>query len=164
MRIHAIFGGIGSFAVKFRWFVLLAWIVAAVAVPRALPSLSSVTQGNNANFLPASAPSEHALQLAAPLGGSTLTPVPVVAASPQRALTTADQAWLQKLQQDLGKVPTVVRVRDLGRAPDGQAAQLQVLSNVSNGGGGSDVTTLVKDLRGVISRDGPPPGSSNPET
>jgi RND superfamily putative drug exporter len=159
VRIHAIFGGIGSFAVKFRWFVLLAWIVAAVAVPRALPSLSSVTQGNNANFLPASAPSEHALQLAAPLGGSTLTPVPVVAAS-QGALTTADQAWLQKLQQDLGKVPTVVRVRDLGRAPDGQAAQLQVLSNVSGGGSGSGLTTLVKDLRSTISRDGPPPGLS----
>jgi RND superfamily putative drug exporter len=130
--------------------------VAAVAVPRALPSLSSVTQGNNANFLPASAPSEHALQLAGPLGGSTLTPVPVVAASAQGTLTTADQAWLQKLQQDLGKVPTVVRVRDLGRAPDGQATQLQVLSNVSGGGSGSGLTTLVKDLRSTISRDAPP--------
>jgi RND superfamily putative drug exporter len=160
VRIHAIFGGIGSFVVKFRWFVLLAWIVAAVAVPRALPSLSSVTQGNNANFLPASAPSEHALQLAAPLGGSTLTPVPVVAASAQGALTAADQAWLLRLQQDLGKVPTVVRVRDLGRAPDGQAAQLQVLSNVSGGGSGSGLTALVKDLRDTISRDGPPPGLS----
>ena len=92
MRIHAAFGGIGSFAVKFRWFVLVAWVIAAVAVPRALPSLSSVTQGNNANFLPASAPSEHALKLAAPLGGSTLTPVPVVAASSQGALTAADQS------------------------------------------------------------------------
>jgi RND superfamily putative drug exporter len=160
VRIHAIFGGIGSFAVKFRWFVVLAWVVAAVAVPRALPSLSSVTQGNNANFLPASAPSEHALQLAAPLGGSTLTPVPVVAASTQGALSAADQAWLGTLQHDLGRVPTVVRVRDLGHSPDGQAAQLQVLSNVSGGGGGSGLTTLVKDLRATISRDGPPPGLS----
>jgi len=159
VRIHAIFGGIGSFAVRFRWLVLVAWVVAAVAIPRALPSLSSVTQGNNANFLPASAPSEHALQLAAPLGGSTLTPVPVVAAS-QGALTPADQAWLGTLQQDLGKVPTVVRVRDLGRSPDGQAAQLQVLSNVSGGGTGSGLTTLVKDLRDTIARAGPPPGLS----
>jgi putative drug exporter of the RND superfamily len=159
VRIHAIFGGIGSFAVRFRWLVLVAWVVAAVAIPRALPSLSSVTQGNNANFLPASAPSEHALQLAGPLGGSTLTPVPVVAAA-QGALTPADQAWLGKLQQDLGKVPTVVRVRDLGHSPDGQAAQLQVLSNVGNGGGGNGATTLVKNLRDTIARDGPPPGLS----
>jgi RND superfamily putative drug exporter len=158
VRIHAAFRAIGSFAVRFRWFVLVAWIIAAVAVPRALPSLSSVTQGNNANFLPASAPSEHALKLAAPLGGSTLTPVPVVAASTQGTLTPAEQAWLQKLQQDLGKVPTVVKVRDLGHSPDGQAAQLQVLSNVSQGGAGNGLTTLVKDLRSAIARDGPPSG------
>jgi RND superfamily putative drug exporter len=120
--------------------------------------LSSVTQGNNANFLPASAPSEHALKLAAPLGGSTLTPVPVVAASAQGALTKSDQAWLQKLEQDLAKVKTVVKVRDLGRSPDGQAQQFQVLSNVSQGGTGSGLTALVKDLRAAIARDGPPSG------
>jgi RND superfamily putative drug exporter len=160
VRIHGVFRGIGSFAVRFRWFVLAAWIIAAIAVPQALPSLSSVTQGNNANFLPASAPSEHALKLAGPLGGSTLTPVPVVAASAQGALTAADQAWLQKLEQDLGKVSTVVKVRDLGRSPDGQAAQLEVLSNVSQGGSGSGLTTLVKDLRTQIAKDSPPSGLS----
>jgi RND superfamily putative drug exporter len=144
--------------VKFRWLVILVWVVAAVAVPRALPSLSSVTQGNNANFLPASAPSEHALQLAAPLGASTLTPVPVVAASAQGPLTPADQAWLSRLEHDLGQVPTVAKVRDLGHSPDGRAAQIQVLSTVSGGGSGSGLTTLVNDMRATISRDGPPPG------
>ncbi len=134
--------------------------MAAFGVPRALPSLSSVTQGNNANFLPASAPSEHALQLAGPLGASTLTPVPVVAASAQGPLTATDQAWLSKLQHDLGQVSTVARVRDLGHSPDGQAAQLQVLSTVSGGGSGSGLTTLVKDMRATISRDAPPPGLS----
>jgi uncharacterized membrane protein YdfJ with MMPL/SSD domain len=156
VRIHGVFRGIGSFAVKFRWFVLVAWIIAAVAIPSALPSLSSVTQGNNANFLPASAPSEHALKLSGPLGGSTLTPVPVVAGSTQGTLTAADQAWLQTLQQDLGQVKTVVKVRDLGRSPDGQAAQLQVLSNVSQGGSGSGLTALVKDLRAAITKASPP--------
>jgi RND superfamily putative drug exporter len=146
--------------VKFRWLVILVWVVAAVGVPRALPSLSSVTQGNNANFLPASAPSEHALQLAAPLGASTLTPVPVVAASAQGPLTPADQAWLSRLEHDLGRVPTVAKVRDLGHSPDGRAAQLQVLSTVSGGGSGSGLTTLVNDMRATISRDGPPPGLS----
>jgi len=160
VRVHAIFGGIGSFAVKFRWIVVLAWIVAAVAVPRALPSLSSVTQGNNANFLPASAPSEHALQLATPLGASTDTPVPVVAASTQGPITATEQAWLQRFEGDLAHVSTVVRVRDLGVSPDGQAVQLQVLSNVSQGGAGNGLTTLVDDLRAAISRASPPPGLS----
>jgi len=136
--------------------VLLVWVVAAFGIPRALPSLSSVTQSNNANFLPASAPSEHALTLAAPLGANTYLPVPVVAASDQGQLTAADQVWLSKLQGDLHHVSTVVQVRDLGRSPDGQAAQLQVLSNVSQGGGGTGATTLVKDLRAKIASDHPP--------
>jgi RND superfamily putative drug exporter len=83
VRIHAIFGGIGAFAVKFRWVVIAVWLVAGFAVPKFLPSLSSVTQGNNSAFLPADAPSEQAAQLAAPFGSTNLIPVPVVAAASQ---------------------------------------------------------------------------------
>ena len=97
MRIHAIFGGIGAFAVKFRWVVIAVWLVAAIAVPKFLPSLSSVTQGNNSAFLPASAPSEQAAQLAAPFGATNLIPLPVVAAVSQGTLSTADTAWLVTL-------------------------------------------------------------------
>jgi putative drug exporter of the RND superfamily len=159
VRIHAIFGGIGAFAVKFRWVVIAAWLIAAFAVPRFLPSLASVTQGNNSAFLPASAPSEQAAQLAAPFGASNLTPIPVVAAVSQGTLTTADQVWLVKLQHGLGTVPTVVKVNDLGRSGDQQAEQLLVLSNVNLGGGNDNaVTTLVDDLRATIKQAGPPPG------
>ena len=157
MRIHAIFGGIGAFAVKFRWFVIAAWLIAAFAVPHYLPSLNSVTQGNNSAFLPASAPSEQAAQLAAPFGGTNLVPVPVVAAVSQGTLSTADTAWLATLQHDLGSVPTVVSVHDLGRSADQQAEQLQVLSNVS-GSDQAGQTTLIKDLRAQIIKAGPPGG------
>ncbi len=157
MRIHAIFGGIGAFAVKFRWVVIAAWLIAAFAVPRFLPSLSSVTQGNNSAFLPASAPSEQAAQLAAPFGSTNLIPVPVVAAVSQGTLTAPDATWLSILQQDLRTVPTVVSVRDLGRSADGQAEQLQVLSNVG-GGDQTRLTTLVNDLRAQIKKAAPPPG------
>jgi putative drug exporter of the RND superfamily len=157
VRIHAIFGGIGAFAVKFRWAVIAAWLIAAFAVPHFLPSLSSVTQGNNSQFLPASAPSEQAAQLAAPFGGTNLIPVPVVAAVSQGTLTTADTAWLVTLQHDLATVPTVVRVHDLGRSADQQADQLQVLSDVG-GGDAAGQTTLVKDLRAQIVKAAPPAG------
>jgi putative drug exporter of the RND superfamily len=157
VRIHAIFGGIGAFAVKFRWVVIAAWLIAAFAVPKFLPSLASVTQGNNSAFLPASAPSEHAAQLASPFGGTNLIPVPVVAAVNQGTISSADQAWLVTLQHDLGTVPTVVKVHDLGRSADQQAEQLQVLSDVG-GGDQNGVTTLVNDLRATIARAGPPPG------
>jgi putative drug exporter of the RND superfamily len=135
-----------------------------VAIPRALPSLASVTQGNNSAFLPASAPSEHATNLAAPLGISlSVTPVPIVAAVTTGSFSAADQAWLGTVVTDLGKVPTVVKARQLGESavpgPNGvagQAAQIQVLSNVSQ----SDqtaMTNLVKNLRSAIASSSPPP-------
>ena len=157
MRIHAIFGGIGAFAVKFRWVVIAAWLIAAIAVPKFLPSLNSVTQGNNSAFLPASAPSEQAAQLAAPFGTTNLVPVQVVAAVDQGTLSTADTTWLATLQHDLATVPTVVSVRDLGRSADQQAEQLQVLSDV-NQASQPDQTTLVKNIRAQIVKAAPPAG------
>ena len=157
MRIHAIFGGIGAFAVKFRWVVIAAWLIAAIAVPRFLPSLNSVTQGNNSAFLPASAPSEQAAVLAAPFGATNLVPVQVVAAVSQGTLSASDTAWLATLQHDLATVPTVVSVRDLGRSGDQQAEQLQVLSDV-NQGSQPDQTTLVDNLRAQITKAAPPGG------
>jgi len=165
VHVDDIFRAIGKFAVKFRWVVLIVWIVAAAAIPKALPSLASVTQGNNSAFLPASAPSEHATNLAAPLGISlAVTPVPVVAAVSTGTLTPADQAYLSTLQTDLRKVPTVTEVRELGESAvpgpngvDGQAAQIQVLSNVSQSDQGA-MTDLVDNLRSTITDSDPPAG------
>jgi putative drug exporter of the RND superfamily len=155
---HRIFGGIGAFSVRFRWFVILAWVVAAWAVPHYLPSLASVTQSNNSGFLPASAPSNHAEDLAAPLGTNiNQVPVPVVAAVSQGTLTPADQTWLNGLQHNLSTVATVVKVRDLGRSADGQAEQIQVLSNVAQNNDKA-VTDLIDGLRSQITRAGPPAG------
>jgi RND superfamily putative drug exporter len=157
VSIDGVYGAIGSFAVRFRWFIVVAWVIAAVAVPRFLPSLASVTQGNNANFLPASAPSQHATDLAKPFGLGTLTPVPVLAAVSQGKLTATDVAWLGTLEKDLKSTSTVVKVSDLGRSADGQAEQLQVLSSVGQGDA-NGLTTLVDNLRGTIARASPPSG------
>jgi putative drug exporter of the RND superfamily len=162
VRVDDIFRGIASFAVRFRWLVLIAWVVAAVAIPKALPSLSSVTQANNSQFLPASAPSEQAATLAAPFGGTNLIPVPVVAAVSTGTLTSADQAWLGTLSNDLLKVPTVVTVHNLGTSTPsatvpGQAAQLQVLSNVSQNNQNA-MTDLIDNMRTTITDSSPPAG------
>ncbi|MBO0878750.1 MAG: MMPL family transporter, partial [Pseudonocardia sp.] len=165
MRVDDIFRAIGSFAVRFRWVVVILWVIAAIAIPRALPSLASVTQGNNSAFLPANAPSEKATTLAAPLGISlSVTPVPVVAAVSSGSFSAADQAWLSNLAADLGKVPTVQKSRELGQSPvpgphgvAGQAAQIQVLSTV-NLNDENAVTDLVDNLRTAITRASPPPG------
>ncbi len=163
MRVDDIFRAIGRFSVRFRWVVLIVWVAAAVVIPTKLPSLSSVTQGNNSAFLPANAPSEKASQLAAPFGTTNLLPVPVVAARTSGPLTAADQAWLTTLTTDLAKVPTVVKARELGVSSQsatvtGQAAQLQVLTNVNTSGNDTAVTTLIANLRTAIADASPPPG------
>jgi putative drug exporter of the RND superfamily len=165
VHVDDIFRAIGRFSVKFRWVVLIAWIVAAGVIPKVLPSLASVTQGNNSAFLPASAPSEHATNLAAPLGISlSVIPVPVVAAVSTGSFSAADQAWLTTLTTDLSKVATVTRARELSvsavpgpNGATGQAAQIQVLSNVSQNDQGAQ-TDLIKNLRSAITAAGPPAG------
>jgi RND superfamily putative drug exporter len=165
VHVDDIFRGIGKFTVKFRWVILIVWIAAAVVIPKALPSLASVTQGNNSAFLPASAPSEHATELAAPLGISlSVTPVPVIAAVSTGTLSAADQAYLTTLQADLGKVKTVTKVRELGESAvpgpkgvAGQAAQIQVLSNVSQNDQNA-ISGLVDQLRSTITASHPPAG------
>jgi RND superfamily putative drug exporter len=157
MHIDAIFSTIGRFAVRLRWLVLLVWIIGAVAAVTQLPALSSVTQNNNSKFLPASAPSEHAAELAAPFGTANLIPIPVVAARSGSPLSAADVASLASLQRQLRTVPSVSRVLDDGLSPDGQAEQLVVLGK-QTGGNQNHLTDLVNTLRARIAHAGLPAG------
>jgi RND superfamily putative drug exporter len=162
--VHAdnIFRAIGTFSVKFRWLVVIAWAAAAAVIFLTLPSLASVTQGNNTAFLPSNAPSAQAQDLAAPFGNTSLVPVPVIAAVSAGTLTAQDQTWVAGLTSDLAKVPTVVKVRETGvSAPapgvSGQAAQVQVLSNTPQGDQ-AGLKSLVDNVRAAITKAGPPPG------
>src|SRR6266851_1129162 len=157
VHIDAIFRAIGSFAVRFRWLVLAAWVVGAIAAMSLLPSLSSVTQNNNTKFLPASAPSSHAAELAAPFGTAALVPIPVVAARSGSLLTPADITALTALQGKLKSVAGVSRVLDAGRSPDGHAEQLVVLAQ-QGGGNQNYATDLVNGLRTKITQAGLPAG------
>jgi putative drug exporter of the RND superfamily len=160
MRVDAIYGAIGRFSVKFRWLVLLVWILGAIAAATQLPSLSSVTQGNNQKFLPASAPSSHAADLAKPFGTSGQFPVPVVAAVSSGRLTAADTATLTSLQSSLATVQHVTKVIDAGQSTDGQAQQIIVLASASGSGNQSYATDLVNALRAKIVQAHLPPGLS----
>jgi RND superfamily putative drug exporter len=157
MHIDAIFGAIGRYAVRFRWLVVLLWIVAAFAAVTQLPSLSSVTQSSNSKFLPASAPSEHAAQLAAPFGTANLLPIPVLAARAGAPLTPADIAATAALQGKFRSVTGVKNVLDLGISPDGHAVQLVVLA-MQAGGNPNATTDLVNALRAKIAQAGLPAG------
>jgi RND superfamily putative drug exporter len=162
VHVDDIFRAIGRFAVRFRWFVLVFWVAAAALASLGLPSLASVTQGNNTAFLPASAPSEQAANLAAPFGGPNVVTVPVVAAVSSGTLTAQDQAWLASLTTSLDKVPTVVKASELGVSTPkatvpGQAAQIVVESSAGQGNQ-TALTSLVTGLRSAITKASPPAG------
>jgi RND superfamily putative drug exporter len=158
MHIDAIFGAIGRWTVRLRWLVVLAWIVGAVAAVTQLPSLSSVTQSNNAKFLPASAPSQHAIDLAAPFGTTNLLPIPVIAARTSGPLTPADVSALTSLQHTMTQVTGIRRVADVGRSSGGQAEQLLALASAAGGGNPNYAEDLVDGLRAKIAAAGLPSG------
>ncbi len=156
MHVNPIFGAVGRFCARFWWIVIPAWLIATFAATALLPSLSSVTQGDNTKFLPANAPSMHAATLAAPFGTSNLQPVPVVAARSGGPLTATDVTAITGLSSQFRRVPTVTEVKDLGRSPDGHAEQLVVLAKFS--GNPNHSTDLVNALRSKITQAHLPPG------
>ncbi len=112
---------LGRFAVRFRYGVIVFWVVAAALCLVFFPSLSSVTNSDNSAFLPTGAPSLHAAQLASPFqprGGSTATLISTRSDGP---LTPDDQAAITTLEQSLGSVAHVTSVRDQGISSDGHA-------------------------------------------
>src|SRR5580698_5060378 len=151
MHIDAIFGAIGRWSVRLRWLVVLIWVIGAVVAVSQLPSLNSVTQSNNAKFLPASAPSQHAIDLATPFGNPNLVPIPVVAATTSGPLTPADITALNSLQQQFKTVPSVKRVQDAGRTANGQAVQLLALPRISIAGNEDYAKSVIERCRSTLS-------------
>jgi RND superfamily putative drug exporter len=159
--VGTFFAAAGRLSVRFRWAILLAWLAGAFAAMVMLPSLSSVTQGDNTSFLPASAPSQQAARLASPLQGASLTSVTVVAARPGGTLSqggqggqgvSVDQLAIARLSAALSRVAAVVSVRDARESADGQAEQLTVLAALAQAGGlaATQQASLVAGLREVI--------------
>lgn len=146
-----IFGAIGKFSVKFRWLVVLVWIVGTVLAVQHLPSLSSVTQSDNTTFLPANAPSEKAINLANVLGktGNAPTIPLIITTNNGKSFTAAEQQYVQQLTTSLTHVSSVVSVRNDGQSNDGQA---QLLAVVTKGSVNTDPTPFVSDVRNAITK------------
>jgi len=150
--VGTFFAVVGRLSVRYRWAIVAAWVAGTVAAMALLPSLSSVTQSDNTSFLPASAPSERAAQLASPLQGASLTSVTVVAVTSGGALTRADQLAIARLSGVLSRVGRVVLVRDAGQSADARAEQLTVLAALAQSGGlaTAQQASLVTGLRDAI--------------
>ncbi|HUA12974.1 MAG TPA: efflux RND transporter permease subunit [Candidatus Sulfotelmatobacter sp.] len=154
---YRIFRSIGKFSVRFRWLVVIVWIFGTIAAVHNFPSLSSVTQSNNTSFLPASAPSQKAINLASSLDKSSSSPTigVVIATNDGSSLTQADVATINTLQTNIKSVSGVKGVRSTAISPDGQAGEFDV---IVSGGANTDPTTIIDSLRSEISKTTIPSG------
>jgi RND superfamily putative drug exporter len=134
----------GSLTVRYRWIVVLGWILIIVVSSRALPSLGSEVNNDNSQFLSSSAPSARAAALAAPILGSSsdTSQVFVVASRPSGTLQSSDAATLTAEAQLLAAVPKVKAVHLLGTSPDEKVADILVLIGVSQANVNGQVTLL----------------------
>ncbi|MGH9044311.1 MAG: MMPL family transporter [Acidimicrobiales bacterium] len=156
--IDRLFHGLGRCVVRYRWVIVIVWLVGTVISVKSLPSLASQVNNNNSSFLPSSAPSVHAADLAEPLSGPVdQSLVQVVAVSSAGSLGAQDQGALQDLTNSLRHVPTVDRVQFGGVSKDGKAAQLIVLSTNSVNDIPDD-KTLIDRMQGVLDKSTLPSG------
>src|SRR5436309_16095 len=121
------FTTIARFDVRFRWLIVAVWIAGVIAAVSWLPSLASVTQANNAQFLSSSSPSVQAGALAAPFRGLNPAGTAIIVADRASGpLTAADIAAIGQVEQAARLVPGVYLVTDEGTSKDGAAAQALV--------------------------------------
>jgi putative drug exporter of the RND superfamily len=155
--IDRTFETIARAVVRFRWLVLVLWLLAAVVTSAALPSLSSEVNNDNSAFLPSSAPSTKAANLAAPLLGSSKTGYFLVIASGSSRLTPQDLAAISREAATARKVSGVLAVQGPILSADGQAAQLRVRVQAAR----NDIArakTLASALQNTFSQAGAPSG------
>ena len=143
---------------RFRYVVVAAWILIAVAVTVGLPSLSSVTNNDTSSFLPSSEPSVRAARLAAPFQHGTLPQAVLVAGRGSGPLTAADEAAITRVEGAVRRVPGVVDVRDQGVSRDGQARRAQI--TLTGDAQGTGANAYVDAIRAALTRTGAPSNQS----
>ncbi|MGP8163568.1 MAG: MMPL family transporter [Acidimicrobiales bacterium] len=153
------FAAFGRAVERFRWFVLLGWIVVVVVSTITLPTLSSEINNDNSHFLPSTSPTIQAFNLATPLLGNTSANsiVVVVAARAHAPLGPADEAALTREVAAAKRVPLVRLVRFVGISPNRHAAELLVSAHVNE----NDIAgekTLIGNLATSFTAVHPPAG------
>ena len=145
--------------VRFRWFVVAFWLVAAIVVSGAFPSLGSEVNNDNTAFLRATAPSTKAANLAAPLLGGSAgnTSQVIVVASRAGKLTAADLSAIQREASAVRNVNRVLGIQGVVVSSDGQAVQLRIRVNAARNDIGSD-ETIVNSLENTLTTVNAPAG------
>ena len=151
------FTSLGRFAVRFRYLVVLAWIVVTVLAVRFLPALGDVAKDTTSGFLPANSASMQAATMATPFQDSTLAAATLVVAR-DGPLTAEDNAVVGRLEETIKTVDKVKVVVDFGISRDGQARQALIQASVVAFAGGPEAKAVVDSIRTAFTTAGLPAG------
>src|SRR5215469_14561489 len=145
--MDTVYAALGRFDVRFRYVIVVAWVVITLVCIRAFPSLESVVPNNSFSaFLPTSVPSIKSSNLEAPFRNIKYAAATIVAVRDNGPLTAVDQAAIGRLETLVRSMPNVKTVRDLSTSADGEARQVAIQAAVSSGGTGTGAT-LVNNIR-----------------
>ncbi len=145
-----IFASIGSFSVRFRWPVLIGWLVITIFSVKAFPGLSDVAKNSQSSFLPANSPSVQAEDLAQPFQDSQHGVATLIIGRESATLTTADTQQITTVESTIRGLKGVLRIQDFGLSPDKHAEQAQVVTSLPPFSAGSDAIALVAAIRGTF--------------
>jgi RND superfamily putative drug exporter len=155
------FEAIARFDIRFRWLIVVVWIVGVVAGVKLLPSLSSVSQSSDTQFLSSTSPSVVASQLAQPFQGKNPAGTAIIVASRASGpLTAADMAAIGRVEQAARQVPGVTLAKDEGTSKDGMAAEALVTVSSAAANGNASAKNVVDGIRADFGRVGAPAGLS----
>jgi RND superfamily putative drug exporter len=155
--LSSFFTSLGRFTVRFRFPIVLAWIIVTVLAVRLLPSLSDVAKDTTSGFLPANTPSMQAATMATPFQDTSLAAATLVAAR-EGGLTAEDNAALDRIEQQIRGIDKVKVVADLGVSQDGAARQALVQAAVVAFTGGPEAQGVVDAIRATFTGPGVPAG------
>jgi RND superfamily putative drug exporter len=142
-----VFTAIGSFSVRFRWPIVIGWVLITIVSVKVFPGLSDVAKDSQSSFLPANSPSVQAETLAQPFQDSQHGTATLVAARQGSTLTPADIEGITAIEARLRTLPGVLRVQDFGLSPDRHAEQAQVVTDLPPFSAGANAIALVANIR-----------------
>ncbi|MGZ6273464.1 MAG: MMPL family transporter [Candidatus Limnocylindrales bacterium] len=152
--MNRVFALIGVASVRFRYLIVLAWIVVTIVAVRALPSLGSVAKDTTSGFLPANVPSIKASNMASPFIDVSLETANLIAVR-DGGLTAADNSAIDTMETKIKGIDTVKAVVDLGISGDGAARQVLIEAVVAQFSGGGGPTDLVAAIRNTATAAAP---------
>ncbi len=148
------FEKIARFSVRFRWFIIVAWIIAVPVLTHNLLNINNVSKNDNTQFLPKSSPTTQAAELETVFQGKkTVDSATIVAVRNSGPLTAADNAAIERIEAGVKNVQDISLVQDQGVSADGQARQ--VLVGVTGAAFGDQATNIVSDIRAQMNKDVP---------